>query len=375
MLKKLVASLGTPKAPKHTTVPLPELDDAGDATPPLVPSWPSSESSSSGTPSPRTPSPRASPIAHRAASKRTGSRAGTPTDVYGISRYSSPDPAMEKLRPRRLSTPAPEIMKPTPRRAFVPPLPSTTVMQVALPPAPVPQKPLKGILKHPRPATTAPSSSSASPPPLDHAARPASSASRRPSNSSPLALHWQLLPPNGPSLDPSGRGPQKRLFFDVTKSTKSIVIRDYSERPPKVSRYDAIQAYLEKEACNVHLRKMTIRYERIPGLEINVTGKGGNPIRCKDVFEAIYEYFDRVMTPEERSMYITLSNLKSCEAAFLRRCQTSERAVPLAEQRKGMRFVDLLEGNTLFLGLRRPPDDGGRLDKYWVIDFGPCSSQ
>ncbi|KAI0357587.1 hypothetical protein OH77DRAFT_1399168 [Trametes cingulata] len=372
MLKKLVASLGTPKAPKHNTVPLPELDDAADAVPLLVPSWPSSASSSSGTPSPRTPSPRASPVVHRSPPKPSGSRAGTPTDSYGTSRYSSPDPALEKLRPRRLSTPAPEIMKPTPRRAFVPPLPPTTVMQVALPSAPVPQKPLKGILKHPRPATTAPSSGSASPPAPVHVARPASSASRRPSDSTPVALHWQLLPPpHVPGWDPSVARPQKRLYFDVTKSPRSIVIRDYSELPPKVSRYDAIQGYLEKEACSVPLHKMTIRYEEIPGLEIRVSGKGGNPIRCKDVFEAIYEYFDRVMTPDQRSMYMAQANLKRCEEAFRRRCQASERAVPLAEQRKGMRFVDLLEGNTMFLGLMRPTDDTSRLDKYWVIKFGP----
>lgn len=158
LLKKMMASLSPPSAPKHLPVPLPEL--AVDSPPGQ--SWSSSGSSSCSSPSPTTPSPRSSPIAYRAPSNLSGKRAGTPQDAYAdISRYSSPDPALEKKsRARRTSSPAVDIVKPTPRRAYIPTPPSTTVMNAVLPPMPDMLKPpIKGILKPPR--RTSPSSSCA----------------------------------------------------------------------------------------------------------------------------------------------------------------------------------------------------------------------
>lgn len=156
LLKKMMASLSPPSAPKHLPVPLPELS----VDSPPGQSWSSSGSSSCSSPSPTTPSPRSSPIAYRAPSKLSGKRAGTPQDAYSdISRYSSPDPALEKKsRARRTSSPAVDIVKPTPRRAYIPITPSTTVMNAVLPPTPDMLKPpIKGILKPPRRTSPSPS--------------------------------------------------------------------------------------------------------------------------------------------------------------------------------------------------------------------------
>ncbi|KAI0667691.1 hypothetical protein C8Q78DRAFT_981382 [Trametes maxima] len=377
-LKKKL-NLGTPRAPKMVPQPLPSMSDDGDAVPALGSSWSSSGSSSSGTPSPTTPSPVGSPVAYRTMSKLSGGRPGTPQD---ISRFSSADHALDKSRIRRTSVSASgnEIMKPTPRRAFVPPLPqSTTVMNVALPD---PQRPLKGILKHSRhtsspsrPATAAPSSSgSASPPPAAYTGRPMSSASRRPSHShgtstANLALHWQLLPPVNLASPMNGQ-PLKVVEFDVTRPVRSIKIRDYAERPYRVLRGREVDACLQKQACaGVPLPSMTIRYEPIPGLEISVTASDGANVSCKDVFEAIYTFFDKVMTGDDRSDYMKADRMNQCLDAFKKRCRASLRAVPDAEKKAGMRFVDLLEGKTLFLGLKRPHNDR-HPSPYWVVDFG-----
>ncbi|KAL1950509.1 hypothetical protein VTO73DRAFT_5633 [Trametes versicolor] len=374
LLKKMMASLSPPSAPKHLPVPLPEL--AVDSPPGQ--SWSSSGSSSCSSPSPTTPSPRSSPIAYRAPSNLSGKRTGTPQDAYAdISRYSSPDPALEKKsRSRRTSSPAVDIVKPTPRRAYIPITPSTTVMNAVLPPTPDMLKPpIKGILKPPRPATAAPSEASSWTPPPIHSPRSASSASNRPSQDVPLSLHWQLLPPVERPWNPANRYPRQRLYFDITKPPSTIKIRDYSEMPPKVTRGSKIKDALAKPASNGNLSSMTIKYDKIPGAEIHIAAKDGSTVRCGEVFDAIYEFFDRVLTPDERSDLIpTIEQLNRVEKAFVRRCQDSHRAVPLAEQYEGIRFVDLLEGNTVFHGLMRPLNERRSPEKYWVIEFGPCET-
>ncbi|KAI8978728.1 hypothetical protein BD414DRAFT_421787 [Trametes punicea] len=370
-LTTIVSGLSTPRAPRKGPIPLPALENAPDSVPPLSPS--SALSNSSGSPSPITPSPRNSPTARRAASKLSRDGCATPKDIYDVSRFPSPDPALVKARARRPSTPAtPEIVKPTPLRPWVR-TESTTVMQVAVPPVHDVPKPLKGILKPPRPATTGPPNDSTFPSPSQRSVgRPASSASRRPSDTAVLALHWQLLPPPTMAGQTLGGHQTKQVLFDVRKPLRCIRIRDLKDRPPRVSSWDSIKGDLAKEACSEALYKMTIRCENIPGLEIRVTGKNGNTIRCEDVFEAIFLFFDKILTPDDRAQYITKENSQRCYDAFLKRCEEGYRAVPPAEQAKGMRFVDLLEANTYFRGLRRPIQASRHLDKYWVLNLGPC---
>lgn len=169
---------------------------------------------------------------------------------------------------------------------------------------------------------------------------------------------------------------RKVLYYDITKPPVTIKIRDYSERPPKALRPSEVKEYLEKAASKIELPSMTIRYEKIPGLEIRIAAKDGKSVRCEDIFDGIYEFFDRVLTPDQRCQYITTdAQLARVEDALLRRCKDSHRAVAQAEQRKGIRFVDLLEGNTAYRGLMRPTYERRSPEKYWVVEFGPCESQ
>ncbi|KAI0769109.1 hypothetical protein BD413DRAFT_605129 [Trametes elegans] len=351
LLKKIVPGRNTPRAPKHGTIPLPDLTPpSGNVVPPLVSSWSSSESSSSGTPSPITPSPRSSPVARRA-------------DMHDISRNSTPDSlAQDKARSRQTSTPAIEIVKPTPRRPYAHALPPTTVtvMNAVVPPPPaleIPPKPLKGILKQTRlPA---------------HQGRPRSSASRHPSVSvATLSLHWQLLPPNE-----ACRRRGKYLHFDVAKSLDHVEVKNHpTDRLPATGKkFKYIQQDLLKEACStIQLRTMIIRYEKIKDRDIHVNPKHGDTITCLDILEAIYEFFDTIMSPKEAAHYIKKpDHLQRCEAAFYRRCEESERRVAPAERELGLRFVDLLEGNTVFQGLRRPYGGSAPPDLCWVVEFGP----
>ncbi|KAI0632276.1 hypothetical protein C8Q77DRAFT_1158925 [Trametes polyzona] len=370
LLKKMMASLSPPSAPKRLPVPLP--DDGSMDSPPGQ-TWSSSGSSSCSSPSPTTPSPRSSPVAFRVpSSKLSGGRAGTPLEtVHNVSRYSSPDPAEKKARSRRVSSPAGiEILKPTPRHAYMQQLPAITVMPVSTPPMPDLQRPpLKGILKTPRPATAAPPPTGAtSPPPT--VVRPSSAAPAPPADR--IALHWQLLPHDARPFVPNSG--YKQLYYDITKPPSTIKIRDYSKGPMyKLSR-EEVAAYLQKDVCNSYkLPSMVIRCDKVPGRDIRITAKDGKSVRCQDVFDGLYAFFDEVMTPDERCEYIqSMEDVLRIDAAFLRRCDNSHRAVPRAEQYAGIRWVDLLEGNTAFRGLRRPMRNGRGREMYWLVEFGPC---
>ncbi|OSC97495.1 hypothetical protein PYCCODRAFT_1130427 [Trametes coccinea BRFM310] len=338
-LSSIVSGIGTPRAPKKGTVPLP---DAFDSVPPLVPSGLSSASSDASSLSPTTPSPRSSPVARRAVSKLSDGGYGSPKDAYKHSRFSTPDPALDKPpRASRVSSPAPQcqVVRPKPRRAWVvPPSEPVTVMAVAIPPPPDASQVRKGILKGPRPATAAPPESHRSMSPLKPS-RPKSTAPPPRISCSASPLHWLLSPPiRSPRTLPGGKLVTKQVIFDATKPTSLITLRDLTDR--SVIKGRAAEDYLSRLACAVNpLKEMTLVCLNIPGFEIPVKGKDGDAIRCLDVFKAIYDTFDKIMSPADR-----------------------ERNVAEAEKRMGMRFVDLLEGNSYFLGLTIPPQ-GSALDR------------
>ncbi|KAL7279824.1 hypothetical protein ACG7TL_006231 [Trametes sanguinea] len=371
-LSSIVSGIGTPRAPKKGTVPLP---DAFDSVPPLVPSGLSSASSDASSLSPTTPSPRSSPVARRAVSKLSDGGYGSPKDAYKPSRFSTPDPALDKPpRASRVSSPAPQcqVVRPKPRRAWVvPPSEPVTVMAVAIPPPPDASQVRKGILKGPRPATAAPPESHRSMSPLKPS-RPKSTAPPPRISCSASPLHWLLSPPiRSPRTLPGGKLVTKQVIFDATKPTSLITLRDLTDR--SVIKGRAAEDYLSRLACAVNpLKEMTLVCLNIPGFEIPVKGKDGDAIRCLDVFKAIYDTFDKIMSPADRERYVKADNMQRCCDAFLRRCQHSHRNVAEAEKRMGMRFVDLLEGNSYFLGLTIPPQ-GSALDRdgrVWYVTFG-----
>ncbi|OBZ68863.1 hypothetical protein A0H81_11243 [Grifola frondosa] len=97
------------------------------------------------------------------------------------------------------------------------------------------------------------------------------------------------------------------------------------------------------------------------------------------VFDSIYKEFNHALTNEERERYFSNSKgrLARCEAAFKKRCEDETTVVAAAELAKGMRRVDLLEGRTIFMGLRRPHDSDDKPNTYWVLELGypPCDDK
>ncbi|KZT09173.1 uncharacterized protein LAESUDRAFT_541747 [Laetiporus sulphureus 93-53] len=188
-----------------------------------------------------------------------------------------------------------------------------------------PAKPLKGILK---PA-----------PPLQ-----------------PVTLHWQLLP-----FDPAWS--KKKIYFDVARPVHFI--RDHTHMPPvALTDFDLL-----KPASEVPLTKMDIRCSQLPHWDIFVKPSIPGGIRCIDVYDAIYQTFHCKLTTIEKDYYIPSERRTRCEAQFRRRCRESP-ALEAVELRDGMRRVDLLEGRTIFMGLRRPVDTDDKPDSYWVLDLG-----
>ncbi|CDO69871.1 hypothetical protein BN946_scf184884.g30 [Trametes cinnabarina] len=293
-----------------------------------------------------------------------------------------PGPALDKARTRRVSTAAPpcQIVKPKPLRAWaIPPPEPITVMTAVVPPLPDAQQLRKGILKPPRPATAVPSEMNSSTTHHSHhrSSRPQSVA---PPPSPPLrcsksSLHWQLCPPiEYPTiLFPAKKRLSKHILFDVSMPPSCIAFRDV-EDAGVVLRGSAAREYTYRHArTGKPLYEMILRCDKIPDLAIRVKAKHGDVIRCRDVYEAIYKSLDRVMSPEELVRYRTGRNFARCEEAFERRCQRIHRGVPSVERAQGMRLVDLLEGDTYFLGLKTPPI-GSPLDlegKVWFVNFGP----
>lgn len=126
---------------------------------------------------------------------------------------------------------------------------------------------------------------------------------------------------------------------------------------------------LEKPASEVPLTEMSIRCSQLPHWDIHVSRSSPGGIRCFDVFHAIYETFHFVMSPTEKDHYIPSDRLARCEAAFQKRCSASP-GLRGYELSQGMRRVDLLEGQTIFMGLRRPVESDDKPDRYWVLELG-----
>ncbi|KAJ2982213.1 hypothetical protein NUW54_g10780 [Trametes sanguinea] len=264
-------------------------------------------------------------------------------------------------------------------------------MAVAVPPMPDASQIRKGILKAPRrtyrrspspraprlirsrdaAATAAPSESHRSTTP-HKPSRPKSSAPPPRISCSATPLHWLLSPPiQSPRTIPGGKLVTQQVIFDVTKPVSLIALRDITDR--SVIRGQAVLDYLSRPVCSVNpLKEMTLRCVNLPDFDIQVKGKDGAALRCLDVFNAIYAAFDEITQPYHRERYVKAHNQQRCLDAFERRCRHSHRQVADAEKAFGMRFVDLLEGNSYFHGLTTPLQ-GSRLDrdgKVWYVTFG-----
>lgn len=329
MFKKLLKSLdSTPSTPKMGRVELPDVGE-GDVyyisttdTSVIGKDW---SSDSEGSSSPRSPiapwrrpltpqpnglKPRRRPSAPQPDSPLSPRRGSSSSQTEGrkpISRSSTP--RVEDRGCSRSATPQPGLSQVTERSSS--PVPAKSVPKGILKPAPPPQ---------------------------------------------PVTLHWQLLPYETPKS-------KKKLYFDVAHPPH--LIRDHSHMPPVVLH----SADMEKLASEIPLTEMNIRCSQLPHWDIEVSPSRPGGVRCFDVFQAIYETFHCVLSPTEKDYYIPTGRLARCEAAFRARCKATPglRDVELSH---GMRRVDILEGRTIFMGLRRPIPSDDKPDRYWVLELG-----
>lgn len=159
-------------------------------------------------------------------------------------------------------------------------------------------------------------------------------------------LHWQLLPYDQ-------RRSRRLLRFDMAFPVDEIVFQD------RGCRTKLTDAELSKAAANGTMTKMLITFEHGP-FSWDMDVKNARGICCRDVFGEIYKTFNEQLTIEEQRM---ITDRRAVEAAFRLRCKLA--FVPEAELSLGLKRVDLLLHQTVFLGLTQPKSGSD-----WVLNLG-----
>ncbi|KAF9240243.1 hypothetical protein BU15DRAFT_45954 [Melanogaster broomeanus] len=161
-------------------------------------------------------------------------------------------------------------------------------------------------------------------------------------------LHWQLLP-----YDP--RRSKGVLRFDTAFPVDNICFLNRGHRT-KLTELE-----LNKAAANGTMTKMQITFTHGPFTwEVDVKRSQG--IRCRDVFQAIYDTFNEQLTPEERRL---VPDPSKCHEAFRLRCSVAD-GLPHVERALGWKRVDVLLHHTIFLGLTQEKSGGD-----WYLNLGP----
>lgn len=164
----------------------------------------------------------------------------------------------------------------------------------------------------------------------------------------PSTLHWKLLPFDA-------QRSKGKVKFDFANEVDEILLaetRQVGARPLSVQERN-------KSAAEPGLTEMVIHCAELPDWPVHVARQSG--IRCVDVFEAIRDTYNVVLTTTERNMH--QQRVRDIER---RRPPTPEGAAG----KKGVRRRDLLEGKTLFLGLDWRPSDSRYPDGCWCLKVG-----
>jgi hypothetical protein len=132
----------------------------------------------------------------------------------------------------------------------------------------------------------------------------------------PATLHWTLLP-----FDPQRSNAE--LIFDIAREVDEIILAEGKRGARPLSTLER-----NKPASNPSLSEMVIYCMELPDWPVYVARQSG--IRCVDVFEAIRDTYNVVLTTTERSIH---------------------QARVRDSAKKHLRRRDLLEGKTLFVGL------------------------
>ena len=151
------------------------------------------------------------------------------------------------------------------------------------------------------------------------------------SSTPPATLHWKLLPFDS-------RRPKGELQFDFAREVDEIILAEAGggSRPLSVLERN-------KSAADPGLTEMVIHCAELPDWPVHIARQSGrrhSGIRCVDVFEAIRDTYNVVLTTTERGIHQT-----RVRDIARRRPPTPEGA------KKSVRRRDLLDGKTLFLGL------------------------
>ncbi|KAG1860206.1 hypothetical protein DFJ58DRAFT_619627, partial [Suillus subalutaceus] len=136
------------------------------------------------------------------------------------------------------------------------------------------------------------------------------------------------------------------LHFDIAFPTHDIEYMQDSSYG--IQQTPLSDANLDKPAANEELTEMTIKFQRNP-LQWDIYVKRDEGIRVRDVFEAIYSAFDKLLTPHEKSLIPHYLHA-GCEEAFRLRCNLAP-VLPLMQKIQGWKRVDALLHETIFRGL------------------------
>lgn len=166
-------------------------------------------------------------------------------------------------------------------------------------------------------------------------------------------LHWQLLPHN-----PHRRKPA--VHFDITVPITNIKFVAAYRTP--LSNFD-----LDKLVADEPLEEMMIECEGLPKGYVRISRPASRPITCRDVYEEIFQAYNRVLSDAERRREFRAMHperLQGISDAFKSRCASSQ-GLRGYEEGQGYRWVDLLQGRTMFLGLTQPKPTAN-----WILQLG-----
>jgi len=165
----------------------------------------------------------------------------------------------------------------------------------------------------------------------------------------PATLHWKLLPFDA-------QRSKGKLKFNFSREVDEIVLAEIrgGSRPLSVLERN-------KSAAEPSVTEMVIFCAELPDWPVNVARQSG--IRCVDVFEAIRDTYNVVLTTTERSIH--QSRVRDIER---RRPPTPEGA------KKGLCRRDLLDGKTIFLGLDWRTSDSRYPNGCWCLKLASPSA-
>ncbi|VDC00987.1 unnamed protein product [Peniophora sp. CBMAI 1063] len=171
------------------------------------------------------------------------------------------------------------------------------------------------------------------------------------------ALHWQLLPKHQAKFTSK----KPRMHFDIRFPA------EYASHVPDGKGHTPIsRIYFEKPATMKNLSCMTFTNCNLPMFDIEVHRHEG--VRVCDVLERVYEHYQLVLTRAEKRAHP--ERVERAQWYYEDRVRTELRLDP-AYVDPGMRRIDLMEGNVVFMGCQWRHPCGEYSKGAWTLMFLP----